>query len=122
MRPYLSSQQTVCGGECDYNGFAFDHTEGERLARALGPKSVLMMCNHGVLVVGDYLSRLELPTFDGGGDVENYIATLERLAGLLGRTEHVVPGHDPLVLKRYPAPSRALEGIVARLDVEPVGG
>ncbi len=38
--------------ECDYNGFAFDHTEGERLARALGTKSVLMMRNHGVLVVG----------------------------------------------------------------------
>ena len=38
--------------EADYNGLAFDHTEGERLARALGSKSVLMMRNHGVLVVG----------------------------------------------------------------------
>ena len=32
---------------------------------------------------------------------------------------HVVPRHDPLVLKRYPAPSAELEGIVARLDVAP---
>lgn len=39
--------------EADYNGLAFDHTEGERLARALGGKSVLMMRNHGVLVVGE---------------------------------------------------------------------
>ena len=39
--------------EADYNGLAFDHTEGERLARALGTKSVLMMRNHGVLVVGE---------------------------------------------------------------------
>jgi len=38
--------------EAEYNGLAFDHTEGERLARALGDKSVLMMRNHGVLVVG----------------------------------------------------------------------
>jgi ribulose-5-phosphate 4-epimerase/fuculose-1-phosphate aldolase len=38
--------------EADYNGLAFDHTEGERLARALGSKSVLMMRNHGVLAVG----------------------------------------------------------------------
>jgi ribulose-5-phosphate 4-epimerase/fuculose-1-phosphate aldolase len=38
--------------EAEYNGLAFDHTEGERLARALGSKSVLMMRNHGVLVVG----------------------------------------------------------------------
>ena len=35
-----------------YNGFAFDVSEGERLARALGEKSVLMMGNHGVMVVG----------------------------------------------------------------------
>jgi ribulose-5-phosphate 4-epimerase/fuculose-1-phosphate aldolase len=35
-----------------YNGLAFDLTEGERLAGALGDKSVLMMANHGVLVVG----------------------------------------------------------------------
>jgi ribulose-5-phosphate 4-epimerase/fuculose-1-phosphate aldolase len=38
--------------EAEYNGLAFDHTEGERLARALGTKSVLMMRNHGVLAVG----------------------------------------------------------------------
>jgi ribulose-5-phosphate 4-epimerase/fuculose-1-phosphate aldolase len=35
-----------------YNGLALDVTEGERLARALGEKSVLMMGNHGALVVG----------------------------------------------------------------------
>jgi ribulose-5-phosphate 4-epimerase/fuculose-1-phosphate aldolase len=35
----------------DYHGLAFDYTEGERLARALGDKSVLMLRNHGVLVV-----------------------------------------------------------------------
>ncbi len=36
----------------DYNGLALDVSEGERLAQALGEKSVLMMANHGVLVVG----------------------------------------------------------------------
>jgi len=35
-----------------YNGLAFDASEGERLARGLGDKSVLMLANHGVLVVG----------------------------------------------------------------------
>ena len=43
--------------EAEYNGLAFDHTEGERLARALGDKSVLMMRNHGVLVVGDSVAQ-----------------------------------------------------------------
>ncbi len=34
---------------------------------------------------------------------------------------HIVPGHDPMVLERYPAPSPELQGIVARLDVAPAG-
>jgi glyoxylase-like metal-dependent hydrolase (beta-lactamase superfamily II) len=33
--------------------------------------------------------------------------------------DHIVPGHDPLVMKRYPAPNPELEGIVVRLDVAP---
>lgn len=32
---------------------------------------------------------------------------------------HIVPGHDPAVLERYPAPSPELAGIVARLDAAP---
>src|SRR6202046_2703505 len=43
--------------DCDYNGLAFDATEGERMARVLGTKSVLMLGNHGVLVVGDTVPR-----------------------------------------------------------------
>lgn len=37
----------------DYNGLAYDQSEGERLAHSLGDKSVLLMRNHGVLVIGD---------------------------------------------------------------------
>ena len=29
---------------------------------------------------------------------------------------HIIPGHDPLVFERYPAPSKELKGIVVRLD------
>lgn len=39
--------------------------------------------------------------------------TLKRLAD---SPDHIVPGHDPLVMERYPAPSPALEGIVIWLD------
>jgi ribulose-5-phosphate 4-epimerase/fuculose-1-phosphate aldolase len=39
--------------DATYNGLALSISEGERLARALGSKSVLMMANHGVLVVGN---------------------------------------------------------------------
>jgi ribulose-5-phosphate 4-epimerase/fuculose-1-phosphate aldolase len=41
----------------DYNGLALDYTEGERLARALGSKSVAMLRNHGVLVTAGTLAE-----------------------------------------------------------------
>lgn len=51
-------------------------------------------------------------------DVEDMLrgyGTLQRLAGTPRR---VVPGHDPLVMKRYPALNAATRGIVAKLDSE----
>lgn len=50
-----------------------------------------------VLVAGDYLSTVEIPTLNHGGDVDVYLATLERLRPLLGNAEHVVPGHGPIL-------------------------
>lgn len=43
-------------------------------------------------------------------------ATLQKLAE---SPKHIVPGHDPLVMQRYPAASAKLQGAVVRLDVEP---
>ncbi|WP_193172187.1 N-acyl homoserine lactonase family protein [Nisaea nitritireducens] len=42
--------------------------------------------------------------------------TMELLAD---SPDHIVPGHDPLVMDYYPAPSPDLEGAVVRLDVMP---
>ena len=39
-----------------------------------------------------------------------------RLRELADSPAHIIPGHDPLVLQRYPAPSPDMQGIVARLD------
>ena len=51
----------------------------------------------GVLVAGDYLSPVELPTLNDGGDRDAYLATLERLRPLVAGAEHVVPGHGPVL-------------------------
>ena len=39
-----------------------------------------------------------------------------RLYKLASSPDRVIPGHDPLVMKRFPAPNAALEGRVVRLD------
>jgi hypothetical protein len=47
--------------------------------------------------------------------LEGY-ATLRRWAD---SDAHVIPGHDPLVLQRYPPARADLAGAVARLDLPP---
>jgi len=44
-----------------------------------------------------------------------------RLQQLASSAAHIIPGHDPLVMSRYPAPRPELEGIAVRLDAEPRG-
>lgn len=50
------------------------------------------------------------------GDMIDGFRTCERLAS---SPDHIVPGHDPLVMKYYPAVSPKLEGVIVRLDVPP---
>lgn len=52
-------------------------------------------------------------------DVAKMVDGWRRLRSLASAPQHVVPGHDPLVMQRYRAPRAALEGIVVRLDDEP---
>lgn len=49
--------------------------------------------------------------------VAKMIESFDLLRSAAPSMQHIVPGHDPLVMRRYPAPSPELEGIVARLDV-----
>jgi glyoxylase-like metal-dependent hydrolase (beta-lactamase superfamily II) len=48
--------------------------------------------------------------------VADMVEGYARLRALADSPAHIIPGHDPLVLARYPAPAQALQGIVARLD------
>jgi glyoxylase-like metal-dependent hydrolase (beta-lactamase superfamily II) len=51
-------------------------------------------------------------TYDLGAVLEGY----RKLRELADSEAHIIPGHDPLVMQRYPAPREELAGIVARLD------
>jgi glyoxylase-like metal-dependent hydrolase (beta-lactamase superfamily II) len=59
--------------------------------------------------------RAYATVYNIGAMLEGF-ATVKRLAT---SPCHVIPGHDPLVLRRYPAPMPELEGTAARLDMEP---
>lgn len=51
--------------------------------------------------------------------VEEMLESFDKVAKLAGDIQHVIPGHDPMVMQLYPPARPGLEGRVARLDVEP---
>ncbi len=61
-------------------------------------------------------NRFFRSVFNVGDMLDGYQA----IRGLSDSMKHIIPGHDPLVMKRYPAYKPEMEGIVARLDVEPL--
>jgi len=63
-----------------------------------------------------YLCCRPLPLVFHVGDMVRGFARIRELAD---SDDHVVPGHDALVMKKYPAASPQLEGIAVRLDEAP---
>ncbi len=59
--------------------------------------------------------RVFATTFHLGDTLDGYA----RLRQLADSDKHIVPGHDPLVMQRYPAASNELKDIAVRLDVVP---
>jgi glyoxylase-like metal-dependent hydrolase (beta-lactamase superfamily II) len=55
-------------------------------------------------------------------NVAEMLEGFKMLYRLADSPEHIVPGHDPLVIKYYPELKAELEGIVVRVDVMPVRG
>jgi glyoxylase-like metal-dependent hydrolase (beta-lactamase superfamily II) len=49
------------------------------------------------LICGDYLSPEAIPELSPGGSIEGYLATLERLAGLIEQARTIVPGHGAVL-------------------------
>jgi ribulose-5-phosphate 4-epimerase/fuculose-1-phosphate aldolase len=74
----------------EYNGLALDHQEGERMAHALEGKSVLMLRNHGVLVIGSSAAQ----AFERLYFLER-ACQAQILALSTGRALHIVP--QPIV-------------------------
>lgn len=55
-------------------------------------------------------------------DVDATLQTYTRLERLASSPRHVVPGHDPMILKRYPALKPDTAGIVHKLDAGRLDG
>ena len=92
------------------------HTLGLQVVRVRTKRGWVVLASDSSHYYANMDQRRPFPIVYNVADMLDGHATVRRLAS---SPAHVVPGHDPLVLKYYPAPKPGLEGIVARLDVEP---
>ena len=92
------------------------HTAGVQCIRVWTQRGWVVLASDTSHYYEHYETYRVFPATFNLGDVIKGYETLRRLAD---SSKHIIPGHDPLVMKRYPAPARELEGIVVRLDVAP---
>jgi glyoxylase-like metal-dependent hydrolase (beta-lactamase superfamily II) len=89
------------------------HTMGLQVVRVATRRGWLVLASDASHF---YANMEQVRPFPIVYSVADMVEGYDRLRALADSREHIIPGHDPLVLERYPAPSKALQGIVARLD------
>jgi glyoxylase-like metal-dependent hydrolase (beta-lactamase superfamily II) len=89
------------------------HTMGIQAVRVATRRGWLVLASDASHFYANMEQTRPFPIVWSVADMVDGYRKLQRLAE---SPSHIIPGHDPLVLERYPAPSSELQGIVARLD------
>ncbi len=104
-------------------GVSLHHIGGH----TMGMQAVRVMTARGWVVLASdathfYANMEQVRPFPIVYSVADMIEGYAKLLRLAESPEHVVPGHDPLVMEYYPAVAPELGGIAVRLDVTPLSG
>lgn len=102
-------------------GISVHHIGGH----TLGLQAVRVQTARGWVVLASdashyYANMIERRPFPIVYDVPAMVAGWSRCRALADSDDHVIPGHDPEVLVRYPASLPGLEGVAVRLDLAPL--
>lgn len=92
------------------------HTMGLQSLRVMTRRGWVVLASDAAHLYAHIEQSRAFPIVYNVADMLEGHRTLKRLAS---SPRHIIPGHDPLVIKRYPAPNPALNGVAVRLDVEP---
>jgi len=118
VRQVYAERVTFHDGETELvPGFSLHHVGGH----TAGLQVVRVHTRRGWVVLASDASHLyanmertnPYPIIFREDEMLDGFETLRRLAD---SPDHIIPGHDPAVMDRYPASSPELEGIVVRLD------
>lgn len=92
------------------------HTRGLQVVRVHTQRGWVVLASDAAHFYANWQQRRPFPIVD---DVTAYLDAFRRIERLADSPEHVIPGHDPLVLERYPLARPGVEAIV-RLDLQPL--
>ncbi|WP_459615882.1 N-acyl homoserine lactonase family protein [Bordetella sp. 2513F-2] len=92
------------------------HTAGLQIVRVWTQRGWVVLASDATHLYGNIDRDAPFPTVYSVGDMLEGYGIVRAMAD---SDAHIVPGHDPLVMERYPAPSPELAGRIVRLDVAP---
>lgn len=93
------------------------HTDGTQVIRVWTRRGWLVLASDASHY---FVNVLERRPFMWTYNVGDHILGFERLLALADSPDHIIPGHDPIVMEQYPAPSADLKDVVVRLDADPL--
>jgi glyoxylase-like metal-dependent hydrolase (beta-lactamase superfamily II) len=101
-----------------YPGITLHHLAGH----TLGLQAVRVQTDRGFVVLASdaahFWANLERETpYPIVADVPQYLESLRALRSLAPSIDHIIPGHDPQVLARFPAEAGVSD--IVRLDLSP---
>jgi len=92
------------------------HSKGLQVARVWTRRGWVVIASDATHFYAHFEQGRVFPiTYNVGDTLEGYTT----LRGLVDDPVNIIPGHDPLVLSRYPAAGPGLENIAVRLDANP---
>ncbi|CAN5422987.1 N-acyl homoserine lactonase family protein [soil metagenome] len=92
------------------------HSRGLQVIRVKTQRGFVVLASDAAHFYANMERGKPFPVFD---TLASVLDGVERMRRLATSERHIVPGHDPLVLKRYPLAHQGLADVV-RLDLDPL--
>ena len=93
------------------------HTDGLQIIRVHTARGWVVLASDATHFYANIQQRRPYPILYNVGDVLEGYNTLYRWADSF---DHIIPGHDPMVLQRYPAGTPETAAWIAQVDVAPL--
>ena len=93
------------------------HTQGMQFVRAWTERGWVVLASDSMHLYANWIHKNPFPTVLHIGDM---LEGHKQVARLADGPEHVIPGHDPMVMEIYPPVSEELKDIAVRVDLPPL--